>query len=153
MNQYIAAAVGLLATYIVYSSVSSFISNRRYARQARKLGCLPPFRRTHKYPLAFDLMQEVIQADRSNTVPTHFLEVYHSLGNVATWVQNVFGSTAYFTSDPKNIQAVLATQFRDFEIGPQRRGGFFPLLGNGIFTSDGKAWYVETLTIQSRYMY
>lgn len=42
--------------------------------------------------------------------------------------------------DEKNIQAILATQFKDFDIGPVRRGNFFPLLGNGIFTQDGKAW-------------
>jgi len=46
------------------------------------------------------------------------------------------------TVDPKNIQAVLATQFHDFSLGQTRRGNFFPLLGNGIFTNDGKAWWV-----------
>ena len=42
--------------------------------------------------------------------------------------------------DEKNIQAILATQFKDFDIGPKRRNNFMPLLGNGIFTQDGAAW-------------
>jgi cytochrome P450 len=46
-----------------------------------------------------------------------------------------------YTCDPKNIQAILATRFQDFELGETRRQSFFPLLGNGIFTADGKEWY------------
>lgn len=142
MDQYLVAAFGLLVAYIVYSLVASLISNRHHARRARELGCLPAPRRVHKYPLAVDLTWALTQADKDKTVPAHFLELHRSMG-VATWVQNALGSTAYFTSDPKNIQAVLATQFHDFEIGPQRRGTFLPMLGNGIFTEDGKAWYVD----------
>lgn len=44
------------------------------------------------------------------------------------------------TTDPENIKAILATQFEDFELGPMRRGNFFPMLGNGIFTADGEGW-------------
>jgi hypothetical protein len=50
------------------------------------------------------------------------------------------GTDMYATVDPKNIQAILATQFNDFSLGPSRRGSFWPLLGNGIFTQDGKPW-------------
>lgn len=38
------------------------------------------------------------------------------------------------TIDPKNVQAVLSTNFKDFQLGHPRRRAFFPLLGNGIFT-------------------
>jgi cytochrome P450 len=44
------------------------------------------------------------------------------------------------TADEKNIQALLATQFDEFDIGPLRRGNFLPLLDNGIFTQSGPAW-------------
>jgi len=65
--------------------------------------------------------------------------MYRDIGK-PTWTQNVLGTTAYVTFEPKNIQAILATQFPDFEIGSLRRSNFFPMLGNGIFTVDGKAW-------------
>lgn len=139
MNQYVVSAAGLLAAYLVYYLVSSFISNRHHARKAKKLGCLPAYQRPHKYPLAIDLVQEVIQADKNQTVPDYFLGVYKEIGK-NTWCQNVLGTMQYVTNDPKNIQAILATQFQDFEIGSLRRGNFFPMLGNGIFTVDGKAW-------------
>lgn len=40
--------------------------------------------------------------------------------------------TGYFTSDPKNIQAILATQFADFDLGPVRHKIMGEVLGDGI---------------------
>lgn len=45
-----------------------------------------------------------------------------------------------FTIDPENIKAVLATDFKTFDLGDRRRRLMGPLIGTGIFTSDGKAW-------------
>lgn len=42
------------------------------------------------------------------------------------------GETWYYTFDPKNLQAVLATQFQDFQQPAARVGAFQPLLGLGI---------------------
>lgn len=44
------------------------------------------------------------------------------------------------TVDPENIQALLATQFKDFQLGPTRLAQFRPLLRNSIFSSDGAYW-------------
>lgn len=46
---------------------------------------------------------------------------------VYTYETKILGDTVIFTSDPKNIQAMLATQFKDFELGQVRRGSFAPL--------------------------
>ncbi|KAJ9637341.1 hypothetical protein H2199_007628 [Coniosporium tulheliwenetii] len=91
-------------------------------------------------PGGIDFIWRLTKADRRNQVPNELEAIYADMGGVNTWQQSIFGSVTYLTVDPKNIQALLATQFPDFEIGPMRRGNFFPLLGNGIFTSDGKAW-------------
>lgn len=45
---------------------------------------------------------------------------------------SILGNEAHFTSDPKNIQALLATQFKDFGLGSARIGNFGPLMGDGI---------------------
>lgn len=42
------------------------------------------------------------------------------------------GETWYYTFDPRNLQAVLATQFKDFQQPTSRIGAFQPLLGSGI---------------------
>ena len=80
-----------------------------------------------------------MQADKAQVVPNEIVDIHREVG-VNTWNQNFFGTDVIATVDPKNIQAVLATQFNDFALGELRRKNFFPLLGNGIFTSDGKTW-------------
>lgn len=43
------------------------------------------------------------------------------------------------TMNPENMKAMLLTQFSDFGIGV-RKQAFGPLLGNGIFASEGQHW-------------
>jgi cytochrome P450 len=42
--------------------------------------------------------------------------------------------------EPKNIQALLATNFKDFVLGERRNKQLGVLLGTSIFTSDGEFW-------------
>jgi hypothetical protein len=55
-------------------------------------------------------------------------------------INNAFNETMVITSDPENVQALLATKFHDFDLGPQRRQMFEELLGHGIFVAEGEAW-------------
>ncbi|KAI7211284.1 cytochrome P450 [Hortaea werneckii] len=50
------------------------------------------------------------------------------------------GSRLILTAEPSNIQAMPATQFKDFETGRMRFLQMGPLLGRSIFTSDGPFW-------------
>lgn len=50
------------------------------------------------------------------------------------------GSTNLHTIDPANLQAMLATQFHDFESGQFRYRTLKPLIGRSIFSSDGELW-------------
>jgi cytochrome P450 len=52
----------------------------------------------------------------------------------------LFNQSLVTTSDPENIQALLATKFHDFDMGPARKDSFYDLLGMGIFTAEGEAW-------------
>jgi cytochrome P450 len=51
----------------------------------------------------------------------------------------MMGQVFVNTIDPEIIKSVLATNFKDFGLG-KRIESFGPLLGNGIFTSDGVQW-------------
>lgn len=59
---------------------------------------------------------------------------------VSTFKNYVMFQNVYFTSDPRNIQAMLATQFNDYILGPGRIGNMGGMVGSGIFTQDGKPW-------------
>lgn len=135
--------LALVAFSLVYWIVYSIFDNRCHARRAEELGCRTPIRRQHHWPLGIDLILKLVKADKEQVLPHELLKVHSELGR-SSWVQQVMGTDIIITNEPENIKAVLATQFNDFEIGPQRRGNFFPLLGNGIFTADGKVWYVST---------
>ncbi|KAJ6264920.1 Cytochrome P450 [Drechslerella dactyloides] len=52
----------------------------------------------------------------------------------------VLGDNSIITREPRNIQALLATQFDDFSVGAARHAEFGPILGEAIFTLDGPGW-------------
>jgi cytochrome P450 len=52
----------------------------------------------------------------------------------------VFNSSVVSTSEPENVQAILATHHEDYDLGPLRKDAFKEVIGNGIFTADGEEW-------------
>ena len=50
------------------------------------------------------------------------------------------GNTLLNTVEPANLQAMLATKFKDFSVGRRRYDAFKPLIGRSIFSSDGAFW-------------
>ncbi|KAL4888312.1 cytochrome P450 [Aspergillus ambiguus] len=129
-------SLALVSLYVLYKCLES-ISDRR---KAKALGCLPVHIRRNCLPLGLDQVYRLLKADQVGQIPEFFAQVFREEGGRRTIQGSTFGSTYIQTVDPKNIQALLATQFHDFELGRLRRSVFFPLLGNGIFTADGKAW-------------
>ncbi|KAL2126695.1 hypothetical protein VTI74DRAFT_388 [Chaetomium olivicolor] len=127
------------ASCVLYNIVSSFAASRREAAKARALGCEePPFEK-NRWPLGIDNLLRALRADRAQHFPEDLIKRFETLGT-NTYRYQVLGARNLRTADPKNIQAILATQFSDFDLGPTRRGNFLPMLGNGIFTSDGSHW-------------
>ncbi|OJK00234.1 hypothetical protein ASPACDRAFT_28378 [Aspergillus aculeatus ATCC 16872] len=125
--------------YVVFRLISSFLTARRNVAKARDLGCEEPPVEKNRWPFGIDSVRRSLEADRAQQFPADVLQRFQELGTY-TYRYNVLGSKNLRTADPKNIQAILATQFNDFDLGPTRRGNFFPMLGDGIFTSDGAYW-------------
>ncbi|KAK0646908.1 cytochrome P450 [Cercophora newfieldiana] len=57
-----------------------------------------------------------------------------------TFQWRFLGSRTIMTRDPRNLQALHATQFRDFGMGENRKNNFRLALGRGIFAADGDEW-------------
>jgi cytochrome P450 len=121
---------------LTYRTWSAFINQRR----AANLGCKAAYVRPYRWPLGLDILKRYIDASNNSVLQNDDLALFEELGCRPTWYQNVLGTWHYYTTDPKNIQAILATQFKDFELGPLRRGVLGPIVGNGIFTHDGHDW-------------
>jgi len=52
----------------------------------------------------------------------------------------VFFTDMIQTIEPENIKTIMAVNFEHWSLGDRRKDAFTPLLGDGIFTTDGPAW-------------
>ncbi|KAL3423419.1 cytochrome P450 [Phlyctema vagabunda] len=135
----ITALFWFVVSLVIYLSTSAIFKSRRNAAKARKLKCEePPFEK-NRLPLGIDNLLRALAADRAQQFPVDLIKHFEDLGT-NTYRYQILGATNIRTADPRNIQAILATQFSDFDLGPSRRGNFLPLLGDGIFTADGSHW-------------
>ncbi len=125
--------------FAIYKVVSSVLLSRHHAAEARRLGCKPAPMAHSKLPLGISNIMRFVEADKEMAIPNEFIKIREEVG-LQTHQFRTLGETGYGTSDPKNIQALLATQFHDFELGPLRKGSTGTLLGSGIFTQDGAEW-------------
>ncbi|OCL15283.1 cytochrome P450 [Glonium stellatum] len=145
MHIYAVLSLSCLACFVVYQIASIIISNRRHAARARELNCKMPPRMPCPDPFGVNNIRKLLKSDREKRMPEYLIERSEEVSrlegrNVSTMVQNLLGNDAFFTFEPKNIQAVLATQFKDFCLGDARNNNLKPLLGSGIFATDGKQW-------------
>lgn len=57
-----------------------------------------------------------------------------------TTLEQVFlGARAFGTIEPRNLEAILSSNFEEWSLGPRRKV-MFPLFGDGIFTQEGRDW-------------
>ncbi|KAJ3260911.1 hypothetical protein HK104_006843 [Borealophlyctis nickersoniae] len=66
------------------------------------------------------------------------------VGEGVTWTFRLPGLPRYFIiNSVEGVEHVLKSSFLDFEKGETFHEWFEPLLGDGIFNSDGKAWQLQ----------
>ncbi|WQF81919.1 Putative cytochrome P450 [Colletotrichum destructivum] len=126
----------LLITIAVSRSLYGTISR---ARLARKLGCRPPPLEPSSLPLGIDIVLASLRADREQRTPDHVAARFAAL-SAHTFRLSLLGTTNLVTADPRNVQAMLATQFTDFGMGAARSTNLKAVLGRSIFAADGPAW-------------
>lgn len=112
-------------------------------RMIQEHGCQPP----RSVPeldtfaskvVALKFLRENLQAYQKRALLEVLTQRYAKFGNTIS-TKMMFSKTI-MTIDPENLKAVLATNFKDWNLPDQRKSAFIPLLGHGIFTSDGPAW-------------
>lgn len=127
---------------MVLYSAKSFNQNRadNHAewKYARNNGCKLPLHTVVRGPLGIGMITEMLAAARNN----RFLELVRSWHQEfgTTFKAKMIARTIIFTVEPKNVQTVLALKFKDFELGEYRNRALRPLLGAGIFSTDGSKW-------------
>ncbi|RDW75176.1 putative cytochrome P450 52A12 [Coleophoma cylindrospora] len=128
-------AGALVLAFFVALKISDFIA---VARFQKKHGCKParPIPQRERV-IGYDLYKAQVKAHKEKRLLDLSRKRFADYGN--TWSATMMGRTFINTTEPENIKAILATNFKDFGIG-KRINAFGPLLGQGIFTSDGALW-------------
>ncbi|KAL8299604.1 hypothetical protein RB593_009470 [Gaeumannomyces tritici] len=138
-NTYILTAALLSALVLLARVLAAW---RRDQSFARARGCRPaPTDRfiTWRDPLGIGLLLELERRLSAHTLLEYMRERFRDNG-ATTFRSRVLLDDFYWTAEPRNIQAILATQFSSFGVGIDRYNNFKPLVGHGIFTSDGEKW-------------
>lgn len=143
----LALATGIVAAALAVVYIFNQIREILYYRaRARELGCeSPPWMTTFDPTGIADLVKGV-KASRRKQFPTYVQGNFEREANkhgrtVGTLrVRSPFFRETIVTMDPRNIQTILALKFKDFGLGVNRTENFEPLLGHGIFASNGKYW-------------
>lgn len=107
------------------------------ALYAKKFHCQPLKTLPFRWPLALDLLWQAYNHAMEGRILRFFTMLIAPLP--PTFEQRLLGISGIDTVDPKNIEAVLATQFTSFGMG-DRPDVWKPFIGPGIFTQDGEDW-------------
>jgi hypothetical protein len=126
------------AAFLVYQIVSLILQERRRAIKARDLGCKRAPRLPCADPFGIQIAMLLIKADGQKRMPEYQIERSDEMcqreGRVCSTYEVIMppGKTHYVTSEPENVKAILATQFKEFGLPKIRIADFDPMLGRGI---------------------
>jgi len=130
----------LLAAFIIYKIINHAIRERRFRAFAEENGCREPLDITEPLPQRPQRLRLLIRAKKLGLdIIDDILAPEFETSN--TNVRSLFTTgRMLFTLEPANLQAMLATQFKDYGTGHRRFQQFKPILGRSIFSSDGPFW-------------
>ncbi len=132
------AACFCIIGYLVQRFVRQYLDDRRFAQFAKDNGCEEPPRAKAKLPWGIGYVYQAVTF-KGDFIEGFIQPQYHEYGTTFSGT-GLFGLPMMNTIEPKNVQTVLATKFKDWELGQLRNGPFVPLLGVGVLSSDGAAW-------------
>ena len=119
---------------VVVTAIKKLLGWRQDRAFADSHGCKPPAKLSR-----IQNIKEVLHANKNHT----WLDMwYRRYSRVAPTFESATVSfdPIIFTNDPENIKTILATQFSTFDLGYRRKKLMNPIVGPGIFSTDGEAW-------------
>ena len=122
--------------YYLHYQLTVGASRRRIIREN---GCKPPVKYPHiDHIMGTDLFFTNLKALRANRFLPTMRERFATYGN--TFQLKLMGADVIVTVEPENLKTILSLKFKEFGLGQRRKTAMLPLLGYGIFTTDGGAW-------------
>jgi cytochrome P450 len=129
------AVVAAVTAALLYMHVRHINSRARFAQLH---GCRPIAKSLSKDPiLGLDALLGTVRALAQHKMLERSSELYATYGN--TFTLKELHRHIILTVEPENIKTVLSLRFSDYGLG-HRLAVFKPLLGEGIFDTDGDHW-------------
>ncbi|KAL8758299.1 MAG: hypothetical protein Q9199_001601 [Rusavskia elegans] len=128
--------LSLIVVYRVYLVFKKRKHNRQFISEH---GCAPTKAWPSKYPFGIDTIRDDFKYIQEHTALEHYQAMFRHLG-CRTFSAKQLHLQLLFTIDPENIKSILATDFKSYSVGEDRKKGLRPILGDGIFTTDGAEW-------------
>ncbi|KAI7762961.1 hypothetical protein LZL87_013063 [Fusarium oxysporum] len=116
LYEHILLYILLLAVRLSIHLLNLLCKNVSHAHRARQRDCLPAPLEPSKLPFGIDTLLAFLRADHDQRTPDHVANRFAALG-VYIFRMSILGTTNLVTTEPRNIQAILATQFNDFSMG------------------------------------
>ncbi|MBE3048730.1 cytochrome P450 [Candidatus Bathyarchaeota archaeon] len=129
-----------------YRRITLYFARQKIIHQH---GCKPIRKYPHKDPVfGTDYIREAFAAKAKGEFLLRESRLYDQLG--PTYVFRVFGMGMISTAEPENMKAIFATKFDDWSTGERNRV-LEPLLGKGIFTTEGEHWARSRVMIRPNF--
>ncbi|KAA8649274.1 hypothetical protein EYZ11_005534 [Aspergillus tanneri] len=148
-SRYPVVVLGGAIVLILY--ILSFVQRKwtRY-RFARDNHCQAPVRmRTVDRLFGIDNLYGTIVAAKNHRFLNRSLNNFRTYGH--TFTSKRFFTKVIVTREPLNVKTILSLKFKDFSLG-DRIHSFGPLLGYGIFTTDGEHWAQSRAMIRPNFI-
>ncbi|KAF7857950.1 hypothetical protein EAF04_009307 [Stromatinia cepivora] len=131
--------IGICA--LLFKGISIYHNKRRRRQDAERHGCAPPPTVSGSDPFGIMSVIEAARANREGRSPRWFMELMDRVSPDTLTVRGqVLDTEIIITRDPTLVQFILQTESHKWDIGPQRKEIWSPLLGDAIFTAQGDAW-------------
>lgn len=133
------SAAGLLCIYIAYRISVRLQKNKTHRQFIEKHGCEAAITLPTSYPFGIGTFLEELKYIKAHTLLSSYQQRFQQL-ECTTFGASIIGLPFFFTIEPENIKSILATDFKSYSVGKERKKALRPILGDGIFTTDGSAW-------------
>lgn len=135
----------LILSYWTYIYLTVSASRRRFSASK---GCKPVRKWRNKDPiLGLDFLWASYEAIKEHRALNVIKDNLDHLG-VNTASINIMTKTFITTIEPENLKSILASDFQSYSLGEGRKRLLVPVLGEGIFTMDGKEWVLASFFFQ-----
>jgi hypothetical protein len=126
------AIILAVIAFVAYRTISALVFRVQRSTKAKKLGCRPPPELPSPDPLGIINTLHLVKSNNAGCLLEYIKDRWDRVSKtqgrpVLTISTHILRDPFFMTCDPRNIQAILATQFKEFELGSIRFGTFSPL--------------------------